>query len=108
GLTVFFALRRLGKMNYAPPVQLSAAVIVLCAVFLALSMVSAQRMVAEDKAVVMQEGWPLMAQPKYGKSQSQLPEGTRLEICSEKGAWYEVTLPDGRTGWVERSAVTKI
>ncbi len=107
-LVGYFIGHRLKIIPYTAPVQLSVSVIILCTVFLALSIISAQKMIASDRAIVMQEGSPLMLQPKYGKSQSQLPEGTKVQICNEKGGWYEVTLPDGRTGWVERSTLVKI
>lgn len=104
----YYIARKLGYVNYSAPIQLSAAVMVLCVVFIALGMVSAGKTVSSRRAVVMTEGSPLMLQPKYGQSQSQVPEGTKVEICNEQVGWYEVTLPDGRTGWLESTSVAKI
>lgn len=33
-----------------------------------------------------------------------IKRGTRVAVVAEKGVWYQVTLPDGRTGWVQRHA----
>lgn len=100
--------RKIKIIHFAVPVQLTVGIIILSAAFLCLAIVSAQKMVASGSAIVMQEGSSLMAQPKYGKSQTQVPEGTKVRICKEKAGWYEVTLPDGRTGWLENTSVVKI
>lgn len=104
----YYIARQLKAIQYSAPLQLTIGVFVLCIVLLGMSIASAQKAVASDKAIVMQEGSPLMLQPKYGKSQSQVPEGTKVRICNEKPGWYEVTLPDGRTGWLETTSVAKI
>ena len=31
-----------------------------------------------------------------------VPKDTELELLSQQGDWYEVRLPDGRTGWISR------
>lgn len=107
-LLAYHITKRLRVTSFHAPVQLSAAVIVLSAVFIILSVVSATRLVSSREAVIMQEGTPMMQQPKYGTSQSLIPEGTKVEICNEKADWYEVTLPDGRTGWLQKSTIAKI
>ncbi len=104
----YIIARQVKAIQYTAPTQLTVGIIALCVIFLALGIASAQKAVASDNAVVMQDGSPLMVQPKYGKSQSQVPEGTKVRICNEKAGWYEVTLPDGRTGWLENTSVAKI
>lgn len=104
----YLIARQMKALQYKAPVQLTIGVITLCIIFLGLAIVSAQKMVASENAIVMQDGSSLMVQPKYGKSQAKVPEGTKVQICSEKAGWYEVTLPDGRTGWLENTSVAKI
>lgn len=104
----YFIARQLKAIQYTAPTQLTIGVFGLSIIFLGMSLVSAQKAVASDKAIVMQDGSPLMMQPKYGKSQSQIPEGTKVRICDEKPGWLEVTLPDGRIGWLENTSVVKI
>lgn len=116
GIAVFLFLlfigyrivRRLGIFQYEAPIQLSAAIIALCSLFVILSIVSARNMTSSRAAVVMQEGAPMMREPKYGKSMSLIPEGIKVHINEQKGNWYEVALPDGRTGWLQESAIEKI
>ncbi|MBW7915017.1 MAG: tetratricopeptide repeat protein [Taibaiella sp.] len=104
----YFIARQAKAIHYTAPVRLTTGILILCILFLGLGIASAKKAVAADSAVVMQDSSPLMAQPKYGKSQSQVPEGTKVQICNEKSGWYEVTLPDGRTGWLENTSVAKI
>lgn len=104
----YYIARQLKVIQYTAPAQLIIGVLVLCIVFLTMGITSAQKAVASDKAIVMQDGSPLMLQPKYGKSQSQIPEGTKVRICNKKPGWVEVTLPDGRIGWLENTSVIKI
>jgi hypothetical protein len=33
-----------------------------------------------------------------------LKSGADVEVVGERGEWYQVVLPDGRSGWMERSA----
>ena len=104
----YYIGRKLDRIKYNAPIQLSASVILICVVFIGMGVVSAGKSVASHRAIVMTDGSPLMLQPKYGQSQSQVPEGTKVEICGEQVGWYEVTLPDGRTGWLESTSVAKI
>ncbi len=65
-------------------------------------------MVQHTGAVVMQADAPLMNNEQRGKPIALIPEGTSVKIKAEKGAWVEVSLPDGRTGWLDQSVITKI
>lgn len=100
--------KRLNRIRFNIRVQVSFAVLVVCAALITLGIISAQRLVHNNYAVVMQEGAVLMPEPKYGKSQSLIPEGTKVEICDRKGDWLEITLPDGRTGWMQQTSLTGI
>mgnify|MGYP000200150153 CR=1 FL=1 len=104
----YFIAKRMGYVNIDVPVQLSAAVIVLSAVFVFLSIASARGLVSSNHAIVMQEGAPMMKAPKYGTSQSLIPEGIKVEIHNQEPGWHEVKLPDGRMGWLEQTALEKI
>ncbi len=60
-------------------------------------------------AVVMQNDAPLMnLEQKGGKPMSLIPEGTTVKISALKGEFAEVTLPDGRKGWVEQTWLNKV
>lgn len=39
-----------------------------------------------------------------GAALASLKRGTRVEVVGDKGDWYQVLLPDGKEGWIDRSA----
>jgi hypothetical protein len=54
------------------------------------------------------EVWPQPARVRPGTTGGQvmatIKRGTRIAVVGEKGEWYQITLPDGRMGWMERNA----
>lgn len=99
--------RRAGYIQKNYPVQLSIALLAIAALFITLSLVAGGRKTTNKFAIIMKEA-PLMAKPEYGSSKSRIPEGTKVDICGKKSSWYEVTLPDGRTGWIQNTLIEKI
>lgn len=97
-----------GFIKYKLPIQASVAGITLSLVFIVLSLISALRFTNHNEAIVMQNQSPLMAEPKYGAQKSLIPEGTKVIISDKNGSWSEVTLPDGRKGWLEQSSIERI
>lgn len=63
---------------------------------------------ASTRAVVMAAEVPLLNNEQKGKPLAYIPEGTTVSILSEKTGWTEVRLPDGRTGWLQTVAITRI
>lgn len=82
------------------------ALIWLCSLIIAAE--SAVNAHSRDIAVVMQSDAPLMTSNQQTKTQSLIPEGTTVKIISVKSSWIEVTLPDGRTGWLVETALERI
>lgn len=107
-LLAYHITRKISLFNTTLPVQASVAVIVLTVLFLALSIVSSQRLTGDGYGIIMTENSTLMAEPKFGKSLSMIPEGTKVEITGEQQSWMEVILPDGRTGWIQQADLEKI
>lgn len=62
----------------------------------------------KESAVVMVADAPLMNSEQKGKPLMLVPEGTTVKIKSEKGVWVEVTLPDGRKGWLQQSVLERV
>lgn len=104
----YYIAVRLNKVSFKIPTQLSAAVIAVCTVLVTLSLVAGNRMANPGIAVIMTEGAPMMAEPKHGKSVSLIPEGTTVETAKTQADWCEITLPDGRTGWVQKNTLERI
>ncbi len=100
--------RKMGRINISLPAQATIATLVVCFVLVVLGMVAGGRQANPGLAVIMAEGTPMMAEPKYGKSVSLIPEGTTVEMNDTKADWCEITLPDGRTGWVQHSTLSEI
>lgn len=104
----YHILRRVEYIKFNFPIQASIAGIVLTLLFLTLSIVSGERMVNSNTAIVMKEGSSFMKQPKFGNSQSLIPAGTKVQVSKEQKSWMEVALPDGRIGWLQKMDVEKI
>ncbi len=47
----------------------------------------------------------LVTKPKGDETVSDLVLGNILQIKNKKGKWLELSTPDGRTGWVQKSSV---
>jgi len=109
---IIFALLllRLFKRNLVQniPSQLTGGWVCVCACLLVPAFFSAKNSVQDTGAVVMVNDAPLMNSEIKGAPLALVPEGTVVKIKSEKGAWDEVRLPDGRTGWLQQSLVEKI
>lgn len=55
---------------------------------------------------VITESAPLYGIPGNETTRANaLPQGTLLEVTAEQTGWYEVTLPDSSTGWVQQEIV---
>jgi uncharacterized protein YgiM (DUF1202 family) len=50
----------------------------------------------------------LRATPSFlGKLVATVNYGDRLQVLEQQGEWSKATAPDGQTGWIHRSALTK-
>lgn len=61
-----------------------------------------------ESAVVTQNGVNLMSGGRQNKPTGSVPEGTKVDIEQQEAGMVEVTLPDGRKGWIDKTAITKI
>jgi hypothetical protein len=100
--------RRLNTAGKNVPVQLQGFLGFACVFFLILAFSAARKGVSSGAAVVMLNDSPLMNATLKGKPISYIPEGTTVKITDQNGGWAEVTLPDGRTGWLQQSTLTGI
>lgn len=90
------------------PFQLPGILGFVCAVFLVFASVAAGRSSSSSGAVVMENDAALMNSDLKGKPLALIPEGTTVKTGEERGMWVEVTLPDGRSGYVLTAQVTRI
>jgi SH3-like domain-containing protein len=56
----------------------------------------------------MQPDVPMMNGEGKGKTLGLIPEGTTIKIEEEKGEWIQISLPDGRSGWIQAGTISKI
>ena len=107
-IIVCLMVRRFAKSGDKLPVQAPGVLGFVCICFLVLAFTAAKRTQQVTTAVVMQNDAPLMNNDLKGKPASLIPEGTTVKIVSEKGTWAEVTLPDGRNGWLQQNLIDKL
>jgi tetratricopeptide (TPR) repeat protein len=107
-LVIAIAFLRRFQKNRGIPVQLQGILGLLCFCFLLLGFSAAKSSTEHDTAVVMENDAPLMNGDQKGKPLMLVPEGTTVKILSEKGTWVEVSLPDGRNGWLQNDLIDKI
>jgi len=100
--------RRFQKAGSSIPVQLQGVLSFVCVCFLVLAFAAAKNAQQPSGAVVMENDAPLMNNEQKGKPLSLIPEGTTVKIMDEKVGWVEVSLPDGRSGWLQASLINKI
>ena len=101
--------RRLGRnVGSRVPVQLTGFLWLAFTFFILLAFTASRDAEVRINGVVMQADAPLMNSELKGKPVVLVPEGTKVRIRADKGNWVEVSLPDGRTGWLQQSLLTKI
>lgn len=98
------SLRRQGILSL--PVQSYFFLGILTGIFLVFAYRAASHKATTDKAVVMGEHTPMMAEPGQTKTQRLIPQGTTVRVNSGQGNWLSITLPDGRTGHMQRSSLS--
>jgi tetratricopeptide (TPR) repeat protein len=98
-------LKLLGKLNInTQKIQLFLSAAWILSLILAFS---ATMHKTNQTAVVMEDS-PLMNNSKGGKSAGNISEGITVDIEEEAGGMTAVTLPDGRSGWINSSSLAKI
>ncbi len=100
--------RRYAGFGSFLPMQLPGILGFFCGLFLLFGIVAAANSTHPRTAVVMEDDAPLMNESLKGKPQALIPEGTTVKVGDEKGMWIEITLPDGRTGYLLQGQVTRI
>jgi tetratricopeptide (TPR) repeat protein len=105
---LLLVLKRLNRLPFHLPSQLPAIMFILCAVTIIFAYFSSERRVKNMDAVVMFPDSPFQDNIKSAKSQSLVPEGTVVNIQAVKNGWAQITLPDGRNGWMRTEALQKI
>jgi uncharacterized protein YgiM (DUF1202 family) len=105
---LYAILNRLGKSPVSLPFQAKAGGWSLLILFIIISFTAAMRRADSQLAVVMGSS-NMMDKPGSGKSQS-IPEGTTVKLSGNisRGNWQEVTLPDGKTGWMLKTDFIEI
>lgn len=85
----------------------AAAVIFVCTTIFAMG--ERRSMLDHTEAVVMSSSAAVKSAPDRSATDLFiLHEGTSVRITDELDKWYEVTIADGKKGWVERSKIETI
>ena len=89
----------------------TTAVVVLCisALTLTFAVVRKNQFQNQNDAIVMIGVIPVKNAPdRNATNLFELREGTKVRIRSTLGDWVEITIGDGRVGWVERRQIEQI
>jgi SH3-like domain-containing protein len=60
-----------------------------------------------EMSVQVKSGQVLETPSFLGKVVARLNYGDRIQVLEQQGDWSKVTAPDGQTGWIHSSALTK-
>lgn len=101
-------VRYFQKTGNKLPVQLPGILGFVCIFLLVFAFAAAEHTMQHAGAVVMQHDAPLMNNDLKGKPLALIPEGTTIKVNEEKAEWVNVSLPDGRTGWMQQGVISKI
>ena len=61
-----------------------------------------------DSAIVMAPVSSVKSSPSGGKDLFIIHEGTKVRILDSVGSWKNISLADGRQGWIESSSIEVI
>lgn len=85
------------------------AALVLGVVVTSFAISSRNNMLEHDEAIVMASAISIKSSPDASATDLfVLHEGTKVRIVAEIDEWREVTLPDGKKGWVEAKNIEEI
>lgn len=101
-----FLYKRFRNPSWLRP-QITGALTVIWLMILLVAIQSAGNATRRDAAIVMQPD-TLLTTDQGAKTQSLLPEGTKVTVLNKKGGRTEIKLGDGRTGWVQDGTITVI
>lgn len=90
------------------PGQLFATGWAMLVLLLVFAFVSAGRRANPNVAVVTQNDAPFYVSPQQTKPALFVPEGTSLKTGNRLQGWIEVSLPDGRDGWIQLNSITQL
>lgn len=101
---IFYSYR--SKHQSKIPGQLYFILPCLNILFLFFAFIASQKQSKSNLAVVMSSGAVLVVEPNLYKGQSPVPEATTVLTDEEKGNWIAVTLPDNKTGWMQKTELS--
>lgn len=99
GLIGLLLYKRLRKGTYIRP-QYIGTLSTLWILSLVMAFAASRSLVADVKAVVMSSNATISS--KTSKVPGNVPEGTSVNVIATSAGAYEVALPDGRTGFLQK------
>lgn len=108
GMILLFIANKLKTGVRILPPQVTGVLVLAWICTLVLAYFSGRNSTASNIAVVMHNDAHLMMGGDKSKAEAVIPEGTTVNIKSIKGEYAEVTLPDGRRGWMQLSLIKSI
>jgi tetratricopeptide (TPR) repeat protein len=110
GLLALLVLKRLGKMPERVPVQVYFIGALVLVMTLFWAFIAADNYSDTNLGVIMFNNTPFnsAASPQSKAPLALLQEGTVVSIEQQQNSSLNITLPDGRNGWIQQSAITYV
>lgn len=81
----------------------------LTVISITFSVLRRNQLLNHSEAIILPGAIVIKAAPdKSGTDLFQLHEGTKVEVISELGEWYEIRLSNGNVGWIEQLHLARI
>jgi len=60
---------------------------------------------SSSQAIILEKEIDIQTQPSLSTTAFVLHEGTEVKIVNEEGLWYEIEIPSGNSGWIQKQSL---
>lgn len=104
-LFIFGPTRTIRKSSF----YIAGFLMLLTVISITFSVLRRNQLLNHSEAIILPGAIVIKAAPdKSGTDLFQLHEGTKVEVISELGEWYEIRLSNGNVGWIEQLHLARI
>lgn len=104
-LFIFGPTRVIRKTSF----YLAAFMLMLTVLSISFSVLRRNQLINHGEGIILPGAIVIKAAPdKSGTDLFQLHEGTKVEVVSELGEWFEIRLSNGNVGWIEQLHLARI
>ncbi len=108
GVITIYSLKKLNIIALHIPQQVLIGAIAIWVFLITFATTATNNKTNSHEAIVMKSDAAFKTHADATKIQSLIPEGTKVSLGQKQLDWVEVTLPDGRRGWMKGGILVKI